>query len=305
MSKNEYRRALIMLRPAMAGASGHARLERRTMTGSLYFIVSGQGDGWRAALAGQHGREYYAAALGELRRDDRGQLTLAYAFDPRNIGGRPLEAYQLAVVTRTDADGCQVALTGNIDGSFPMDPEAVREAVCALYQANEPAADLPAPEEVIPQPEPVAPEPEPELVPEPVPQPESDPEPHPLPEPEPEPAHTRIYTRMRAPEVVVIEPEPEPSPEPVNETSWCVQAAPSAMPLEDGYAYIKMPLPAACGMPYCLLGIRTEDNRVSSVRCALPGPYAPAPPRGLEGSVWIGAGDGGGYWVFTVACDTD
>ena len=72
-----------------------------------------------------------------------------------------------------------------------------------------------------------------------------------------------------------------------------------------GYAYIRMPLPAACGMPYCLLGIRTEDNRVSSVRCALPGPYAPTPPQGLEGSVWIGAGDGGGYWVFTVKCGTD
>ena len=161
MSKNEYRRALIMLRPAMPGCSGHARLERRTMTGSLFFIVSGQGGGWRAALVGQHGREYYAAALGELRRDDRGQLTLAWAFDPRNIGGRPLEAYQLIVVTHTDAEGCRVALTGNVDGSFPMDPDAVRETVCALYGTREPAADLPAPEEITPlQPEDAVADPE-------------------------------------------------------------------------------------------------------------------------------------------------
>jgi hypothetical protein len=40
MSKNEYRRAFIMLRPAMTGISGHVRLERRTMTGSMYFIVT-------------------------------------------------------------------------------------------------------------------------------------------------------------------------------------------------------------------------------------------------------------------------
>ena len=55
MSKNEYRRAFIMLRPLMTGYSGHARLERRVMTGSLYFIVTAPVDGLRAALVGQRG----------------------------------------------------------------------------------------------------------------------------------------------------------------------------------------------------------------------------------------------------------
>ena len=153
----------------------------------------------------------------------------------------------------------------------------------------------------MPQPEETVSEPEPE----PVPVPAPEPEPEPTPAPEPESTQTRIYTRMRAPEVVVIEPEPEPEPAPAVEASWCVQAVPTAMPLEDGYAYVRVPLPAACGTPYCLLGIKTEDNRVSAVRCAMPGPYSPTPPKGLEGSVWIGAGDGGGYWVFTVPCDAD
>ena len=38
MQKNDYRRAFIMLRSAAPGYGGHARLERRTLTGSLYFI---------------------------------------------------------------------------------------------------------------------------------------------------------------------------------------------------------------------------------------------------------------------------
>ena len=321
MSKNEYRRAFIMLRPAMTGVSGHVRLERRTMTGSMYFIVTGPGEGWQAALVGQRGRETYAAALGALKRDGRGQLTLAWTFDPRNIGGRPLEAYQLIAVARTDAEACDVALTGNVDGAYPMDPEAVREAVCALYRAETPAADLPAPEEPLPEPavsagaDDLPTERIPETEPEPAPEPLPKPGPLPEPEPEPEPARTKIYTRMRAPSPVTPEPEPveqAPLTEPTVEAGWCVhadasRATPCVMPLEDGYTYIRLPLPAACGMDYCLLGVRTEDNRVRSVRCAVPGAYSPAPPEGLAGSVWVSAGDGSGagYWVFTVPCEID
>lgn len=332
MSKNEYRRAFIMLRPDMAGVSGHVRLERRTMTGSMYFIVSAQGEGWQAALVGQRGREYYAAGLGALKRDDRGQLTLAYAFDPRNIDGRPLEAYQLIAVAQAGAEGCRVALTGNVDGAYPMDSAAVREAVCALYQTDAPAADLPAPEEapaqqgetavveavtevaeavtgvaeVVPEVEPA-----PEPVPDPIPEPEPVPEPAPEPEPQPavESSRTKIYTRMRATDATQGVPETTTPAQPAAD-HWCVQAAPNratpcSMPLEDGYAYIRMPLPAACGADYCLLGVRTEAGRVTSVRCALPGQYSPAPPEGMAGSVWLSAGDGtaAGYWVFTVRCE--
>lgn len=324
MSKNEYRRALIMLRPAISGVSGHARLERRTMTGSLYFIVSAQGEGWQAALVGQRSGEYYAAALGALKPDDRGQLTLAYAFDPRSIAGRPLEAYQLLAVAQVDAQGCKLALTGNVEGAYPMDPALVEQAVCALYTADEPAADLPAPEalevtfsepaapanadvEYI-APEALEPEPTPEPVPEPM------PEPVPVPEsvPEPEPTHTKIYTRMRSsvsaaeaadPAPSEAAPDPDPS---ATDAGWCAPtAAPCAMPLEDGYSYIRLPLPAACGLDYCMLGVRTQNNRVASVRCALPGQFSPTPPRGIPGGVWLSTGDGtgAGYWVVTVKCE--
>ena len=40
MNRNEYRRAFIMLRAAMPGYGGHVRLERRTLTGSMYFIIT-------------------------------------------------------------------------------------------------------------------------------------------------------------------------------------------------------------------------------------------------------------------------
>ena len=330
MNKNEYRRAFIMLRPALTGYSGHVRLERRTMTGSMYFIVSAPGEGLNAALVGQRGGEYYAAPLGVLKRDARGQLTLACAFDPRSIGGRPLEAYQLLAVAQVNGGDCKVALTGNVDGAYPMDAAAVREAVCALYQTDQPADDLPAPGELEPMPEPEpAPETAPETVPEPAPEdvpPEplcpvdseaplpteatGDPEPEPTPRPavivlpgpvpegpdlvEPEPARTKIYTRMRARQA---EPAVESTPEP----TAAMESLPATLPLEDGYTYIQTPLPAASGAGWCLVGVRTKGDRITSVRCAMPGAYAPHPPEGLQGCVWVGRGDGsdGGYWVYT------
>ena len=55
MNRNEYRRAFIMLRAAMPGYGGHVRLERRTLTGSMYFIITApQGvSELSAALVGQ------------------------------------------------------------------------------------------------------------------------------------------------------------------------------------------------------------------------------------------------------------
>lgn len=310
MSKNEYRRAFIMLRPLQTGYSGHARLERRTMTGSLYFIVTAQGEGLNAALVGQRGGEYYAAPLGPLKRDARGQWTLAYAFDPRNIGGRPLEAYQLLAVVQVENGECSLALTGNVEGSHPMDAAAVREAVCLLYTSEAPAADIPAPTEPDPAPEASTP---PEPVPaEPVSQPEEA-----LaavapaiaePTEEPEPARTKIYTRMRnqpAEVVEVVAAPPEPVVDAPGEAPILLPDLPCALPLEDGYTYIQTPLPAASGLGWCLVGVRTTDGQITSVRCALPGAYAPQPPEGLAGCVWVSPGDGSdcGYWVYTEDCD--
>lgn len=331
MSKNEYRRAFVMLRPAESGYSGHVRLERRTMTGTLYFIVNAPAAGaLNAALVGQRGGEYYAAPLGALRADSRGQLTLAYSFDPRNIDGRPLEAYQLLAVADTGRDGCAVVLTGNVDGAYPMDAAAVREAVCALFEADTPAADLPAPDELLPG---------------------ADAAPASAPPPEAVPVNADISGAIEAEHAEAAEKPSDDQAESAAEkpsgaacaedagsasgagkahifTRLCVSAgaedaeatekpeaadarraleeadaaSPCTMPLEDGYAYVRVPLPAACGFGYAMIGVRADDGRVESVRVALPGAYAAQPPEGLENSVWLGAGDGGGYWVSTVRC---
>lgn len=157
MIRNEYRRAFIMLRAVMPGYGGHVRLERRTLTGSMYFIITApQGVGeLAAALAGQHNGEYYAAPIGPLNRDRRGQLVLAWQFDPRSIDGRPLEAYSWIAVVATGGP-CALALTGNVEGSRTVDARALERAACALFvpaaSAVAPAADLPEREEAAPAP---------------------------------------------------------------------------------------------------------------------------------------------------------
>lgn len=146
MIKNDYRRALIMLRPNVQGYSGHVRLERRTLIGSMYFIVNTPdvGGDFRAALVGRKNCDYYVAPIGELRRDSRGQAGLPYSFDPRNIGGRELEDYQLVAVIRVDDGVCQLVLTGNLNGSCDINFSAVQRAVCETYAGiPEPAYDLP------------------------------------------------------------------------------------------------------------------------------------------------------------------
>ena len=146
MIRNEYRRGLIMLRPFAPGYSGHVRLERRTLMGSMYFIIGHPevpGD-FRAVLAGHKNGEYFAAELGMLRRDGRGQATLAYSFDPRNIDGRPLEDYMFVIVARVNICACETVLSGNVDGSREADIESVKAAVCALLTVDcGPAADIP------------------------------------------------------------------------------------------------------------------------------------------------------------------
>ena len=151
MIRNEYRRAFIMLRAVMPGYGGHVRLERRTLTGSMYFIITApQGVGeLAAALVGQQNGEYYAAPIGPLNRDRRGQLALAWQFDPRAIAGRPMEAYPWIAVVATGGP-CALALTGNVEGSRTVDARALERTACALFVPGgtgaAPAADLPEPE---------------------------------------------------------------------------------------------------------------------------------------------------------------
>ena len=133
MLRNDYRRALIMFRSLEQGFSGHARLERRTLMGTLCLTACAPGaPALRAALVGRRGNDYFAAPLGALRRDSRGQYSLIASFDPRNIEGRELEEYQLLVVVDA-GDPCHLVLSGNVCGSVQMDWERVCRAACALF----------------------------------------------------------------------------------------------------------------------------------------------------------------------------
>ena len=146
MMKNDYRRSLIMLRALERGYSGHVRLEHRTLTGSMVFVVTAPSGGTLcAALVRWNSRgEYAAARLGELRRDSRGQATLAYSFDPRCIDGHPLSDYSLIAVTDRVGRRCDMVLVGNLNGSRETDWNQARIAACsACAMADEPAFDLP------------------------------------------------------------------------------------------------------------------------------------------------------------------
>ena len=319
MNRNEYRRAFIMLRAAIQGYGGHVRLERRTLTGSMYFVVTApQGvNELSAALVGRQNGDYFAAPIGPLNRDRRGQLTLAWQFDPRSIDGRPLEAYAWVTVAATGGP-CVVALIGNVEGSRPMDPEALGRAVRALFASpalDAPAADLPERDETFPGDEPEAAQPAPE------------------PTDRDATGDIKIYTRSRArlrsairsragvtagarTDAESVPKMPVPFEAPVTAANqlglditspWPGEAeslrrlfatqAPAQCPLADGYTYIRSPMPETSGYGDAMIGLRAENGRVTGVRHALPGPQAAEPPAGLDGYVWMPVGDGEGYWV--------
>ena len=310
MVKNDYRRSFIMLRPTRQGFGGHIRLEKRALTANMYFIVNApEGDGTLvAALAGQRDGQYYAAPLGALARDRRGQLTLASQFDPRAIDARPLEAYAWVAVAER-GEGCSLVLVGNVDGSREVDPQALERAVCALFapprEEAPPAADLPEPGDL------PAPEPAPEDI--------TD-------------GDVKIYTRARTraqeavpanAEVAAESAEPAPAePEPAPNCAtpptaaqalgleitapWIAPAeglrrlfatqAPADTPLADGYTYVLSAAPTNGGFDLCPVGLKARDGEITAIRYAVPGRYAPEPPAGLEDYSWNGAG----YWVLDI-----
>ena len=69
MANQEYRRSLIMLRGLEKGYSGHARLERRVLSGTLDFTVGGSrsGEVLTAAMLGPRGGNDGNPARGRTR----------------------------------------------------------------------------------------------------------------------------------------------------------------------------------------------------------------------------------------------
>lgn len=151
MLKNDYRRALIMLRPIRQGLSGHVRLERRTLMGSMQFTVNGVASGseLHAALIGHPGGRYVGAKLGAFGGDRYGQVGLTVKFDPRNIQSYELEQYDLICVVQVGKGGvAEPVLTGNLSGSVEVDWGKVLEVARTLYKparaVARPVTDLPA-----------------------------------------------------------------------------------------------------------------------------------------------------------------
>ncbi len=334
MTRNEYRRALIMLRALQRGYSGHVRLERRTTLGSMCFSVSEERSMGTlyGVLVGRRKDDYYAAALGELRRDCRGQAMLNAGFDPRNIAGKPLEAYQLVTVLSVEEKNCELVLAGNINGSFEMNWLAVRNAACALFVRT------------------VEPRRESEDM-------EKEQDAHeqtgvsfaePTSAPDPQGMGTdvadvgkdlqtgdlekisEIGTEIHIKTKVCAETEMDGSDEkkaekrdtytqtPVCNAASMLQIRPGTEWPESlaavqnlfdmstsfeeinvpGYVFVRAPLPENAGYGFCAIGIHAENGKPKSVCYALPAAFSSEPPAGLEGYVWRGEGNDGWWMVF-------
>lgn len=138
MNKNDYRRALIMLRSLRVGVSGYVRLERRTLIGTLHFTVNGvQEDGsLHAVLLYRQGGSWYGVRVGDLATPRYGQTGLVWKFDPRNIEGRTLEQYDLAAIIEIRSGVCDLLLCGHLNGSVDADMSQIREVSCRLFTAT-------------------------------------------------------------------------------------------------------------------------------------------------------------------------
>ena len=325
MMKNDYRRSLIMLRALERGYSGHVRLEHRTLTGSMVFVVTAPSGGTLcAALVRWNSRgEYAAARLGELRRDSRGQATLAYSFDPRCIDGHPLSDYSLIAVTDRVGRRCDMVLAGNLNGSRETDWNQARIAACsACARADEPAFDLP----VRPDVRPARPNyddqattlPDDVLV-------EPGDTPTTLPDDIPVETDEQIPVETPSDEstdgsAAPLFPASDDSAGAIPAASYSDADANALNPTlvwpgeseglrsyfagenysvdapDDGYLYVEAPMPEESGYDSVRIGVRPENGVPESVAYALPGRFSAEPPEGLEDYEWSGDGERG-WWV--------
>ncbi|HIR07404.1 MAG TPA: hypothetical protein IAA71_04325 [Candidatus Pullichristensenella stercoripullorum] len=323
MLRNDYRRALIMLRPLERGYAGHARLERRTLMATLCFTATAPGAAaLRAALVGWRGSDHFAAPLGALRRDSRGQYGLCASFDPRNIEGRELEEYQLVVIVDA-GDPCRLVLSGNVCGSTPVDWERTRRAACALFSpgANarearpaameeeaRPAAEAPAKDAATEWTDLPAAE---------TPAEDATTEWTDLPAAEASAEDGAVewadLPAVEAPadaaadETAASEAGETPAdqsaldvrgpwPEPY-EAARALFA--NGEPMEDGplagYVFVRAPLEGPAGIPFVAVGARVEQGVPTRLVYAFPSAFAGHPPAGLEDALWFD--DGRGWWL--------
>lgn len=290
MMRNDYRRSLILLRSNSGGYSGHVRLEKRTLTGSMSFLVQAPAAArLEAALVGSGRNGYYACPLGQLRRDGRGQAVLNASFDPRNLCARELDAYPIVAVVEVSAADCRVVLFGNVNGHSEIDWRQARTALCRLYRVEEdpPQSEIP----------PVQPE---ENVGE-VPQAQSKENVGAiLPPREPETTEEMLSeseeVQPRAGDLLNLDIE-LPWPDSVEALRQLFRENPPAKPAPDnGYVYVSAPMPEGSGYAEVLAGIRAENGAPVAVCYALPALWSVEPPAGLEEYRWSGD-ENRGWWI--------
>ena len=310
MMRNDYRRALILLRCNEAGYSGHVRLERRTLMGSMYFMVQAppESEGLHALLVGRGKDDYYACGLGQLYRDSRGQWTLSHSFDPRSICARELEQYQLIAVAELSGGDCRIVLYGNVDGHAELNWERVRQAVClSLNPAPEtPSAPQPREEEK----EQMENLPNTPAISQALGELEGG-------ETEAQETHAEemqaAASRQAAANSAEAAEAPErtaaellgadmslPWPEEIAELkALFAQSPPLQDAPDDGFVYISTPLPRESPYAFLAVGLRMGSGESAAVRYALPAAYTPEPPAGLEEYTWVGNSNKG-WWVSEV-----
>ena len=334
MVKNDYRRSLIMLRTHGQGYSGHVRLERRTLMGTMYIVIHAPRDGsvLCASLVRRNEDGGYAAVkLGELRRDGRGQASLAYSFDPGNIERFALEEYRIIAVTARSAAGrCSVVLSGNVNGSHEEDWAGVQAAACAVCREPRPPVNIPA----RPGEGPLG-EQTPVLPPADIPArpgegplgaqtpsvpavPEEGPAQLPMPEvnasseetfpadgfppafdlPEELPLRSAFApARATAAEVLGLDASVRwPG---VSEQVRAYFTRPPEELKLGGYTYVSAPMHAGSGYDHVEVGLKAEDGVPVAVAYALPSNYTPEPPPGLENYVWKGGAEDGWWMIET------
>lgn len=275
MMKNDYRRALIMLRALEGGLSGYVRLERRTLMGSMQFNVSGLRTtaSLQAAMGAKTAAGWKIVHIGTLGQNMRGQAGLNWTFDPRCIEGLPLEKYQVLLVLAIENDSCRALMTGYVNGSVQVDWQRVEEAACASYASHAAKREITEEEPVLTGEEPVLPEEKTEAV-------------------------------FAAEDALDIPAQGTVSALQAlglgEEAAWPEGIAPLKEAFSAGEPMYLSALPehvfirawhsAKC--PECAVGLEADGGEIKSVAWAVPGEEAQVPPEGLEGYVWKD-----GWWI--------
>lgn len=338
MAKNDYRRTLIMLRGLEKGYSGHARLEKRVMTGRMDFVTGTPEaeETLSAAFVGNHGSKTRAQAIGLLKNDGRGQRALLASFDPRNIRGMDLSQITVAVISRLVPGGAEPVMYGYINGAKALDWQKIRAALDEIYV--QPEEKAPAPMEIGCFSPSEAEEAsaqgagEGSFIPEEAPASEEsvfNPDKANASEENafnpdkasaasegaifsekaigsaenaslPEEAGASADSAAPAGKRLAVDLS-KPWPEEIESLRILFLTLPAYEPFpKEDYVFVKAGMAEETNIDHCAVGVRAENGRIAGVCYAIPMPYSAQPPAGLEGYEWIGNTQNG-WWV---TCDS-